>query len=831
MHGPIYLKSVYRCKSKIKTQSRTFGTVDLIKNKKMKRIILFLSVCFALSIIAAAQNIQNNSVSNHANKFEQLGAILPTPNEYRTASGAPGQKYWQMRADYDIKCELDEPNNKLIGSETITYFNNSPDVLTYLWMQLDENQHSTVNNANYQTANTLPVQATDKMLDRAIERRTDNGYGFNITKLTDITGKALNYTINKTMMKVDLPVPLKPGQKFIFNLDWNYKIANRGDFLRFGGARGGYENFPEDNNNNYTMTQWYPRMCKYGDEIGWQNHQFTGTGEFTLSFGNFKVQMTVPADHIVGATGQCQNYAQTLSPAQMARWQKASRPGGTTEPLQIVTLDEALNASKQKSTAKKTWIFKADNVRDFAWTASRRFVWDAMSTTVEGKKVMSMSYYAKEAYPIYSKFSTKAVAHTLKSYSKFSIPYPYPVAISVEGNQGMEYPMISFNPGRAEKDGSYTEGAKNAAILVIIHEVGHTFFPMIINSDERQWTWMDEGLNSYMQYLTQELWDNKFPSNGGPAWSITDYMKLPKDQLEPIMTNSENINNFGANAYSKVATGLNILRETIVGRELFDNAFREYSKRWAFKHPSPADLFRTLEDATGEDLDWFWRGWFFGTDACDISIDTVKHAKPDLTAIPNQVNDSIAMRPLPKPAVNAFEDISKIRNKEDKNIVFETDKDKSLRDFYWEYDRGNQKYDTAKYPVLIKAQTEALDEAGRQKYGDKNMYEITFSNKGGLVMPIILEWTYKDGTKEIERIPAQVWRKNEKKVTKTFMKDKEVASVKLDPYKETADVDESNNTYGDIKEPSKFKVFKQKQGVTPAPGINPMQKAVEKKAF
>ena len=441
-----------------------------------------------------------------------------------------------------------------------------------------------------------------------------------------------------------------------------------------------------------------------------------------------------------------------------------------------------------------------------------------------------MSYYAKEAYPIYSKFSTKAVSHTIKTYSDFSIPYPYPVSISVEGNQGMEYPMISFNPGRAEKDGTYNEGNKNAAIFVIIHEVGHTFFPMIINSDERQWTWMDEGLNSYMQYLTQELWDNKFPSNGGPAWSITDYMKLPKDQLEPIMTNSENINNFGANAYSKVATGLNILRETIVGRELFDNAFREYAKRWAFKHPTPADLFRTLEDATGEDLDWFWRGWFYGTDACDISIDTIKHAKADVTAIPNQTKDTVVYRALPKAQVTR-DDISKMRNREDKNIVFETDKDTALRDFYWKYDREMEKYDTAKYPVTIKAQTEQLDQEGQSKYANKNMYEITFSNKGGLIMPIILEWTYKDGTKEIERIPAQVWRKNENKVIKTFVKDKEVASVKLDPFNETADVNTDNNTYGDIKEPSKFKVFKQKQNVTPAPGINPMQKATEKKAF
>lgn len=792
-----------------------------------KTIVLLLSFFAGVFPFVKAQNL-NNAGSNHANKFEQLGTMLPGPTDYRTASGAPGVKYWQQRVDYDIKCELDEENNKLSGSETITYFNNSPDVLAYLWMQLDENQHSTVNNANYQTQNTMGKQYTDKSLDRFEERRSDNGYGVNITRLTDAAGKPLVYTINKTMMKITLPAPVKPGQKFVFNVSWNYKMANRGDFIRFGGARGGYENFPDDNNNNYTVTQWYPRLCRYSDDQGWQNHQFTGTGEFTLNFGNFNVQMTVPADHIVGATGQCQNYAQTLNAAQLARWNKAQN---ATTPLQIVTLDEALAASKNKSKAKKTWIYKADNVRDFAWTSSRRFVWDAMPQVVEGKKVMCMSYYAKEAYPIYSKYSTKAVAHTIKTYSKFSIPYPYPVAISVEGNQGMEYPMISFNPGRALPDGSYSEGSKNAAIFVIIHEVGHTFFPMIVNSDERQWTWMDEGLNSYLQYLTQELWDNKFPSDGGPAWTITNYMKLPKEQLEPIMTNSENINNFGANAYSKVATGLNILRETIVGREAFDEAFREYARRWAFKSPTPADFFRTIEDATGEDLDWFWRGWFYGTDACDIAIDTVKYAVPDVDAIPAQTKDTVIMMALPKPAVNPFEDISKIRNKQDKNIRFETDRDTSLRDFYWKYDREMEKYDSTKYPVTIHPQTEALDEAGKQKYGSKHLYEISFSNKGGLVMPIILEWKYKDGSTEIERIPAQVWRKNESKVIKTFLKDKEVASIKLDPYRETADIDESNNSFGDIKAPSKFKVFKQKNVTMPMQGINPMQKAMEKKGF
>lgn len=800
----------------------------------MKKAILFLLMLTGFYSVIYAQNIQNNPGSNHGNKFEQLGNIMPTPNEYRTASGAPGPKYWQQRADYDIKCELDEKNLKLKGSETVTYFNNSPNTLTYLWLQLDENEHNTLNNANYQNSNRMNNQVSPRQLDRIETAKTDNGLGFNIRKLTDATGKALKYTINKTMMRVELPAPLKAGQRFVFNLDWDYKISDRmGE-----GGRGGYEYFAEDGNYLFTMAQWYPRLCVYSDFQGWQNHQFTGRGEFALTFGNFKVQMTVPADHIVGSTGECQNYAANLNPTQLARWKKAQT---SKEPVEIVTLAEAKEAEKNgremiasASPRKKTWIYKADNVRDFAWTSSRKFVWDAMPVKVEGKKIMCMSFYGKEAYGLYRPFSTKAVAHTIKSYSKFTIPYPYPVAQSIEAANGMEYPMICFNYGRTEKDGSYSEGTKYGMLGVIIHEVGHNFFPMIINSDERQWSWMDEGLNSFVEYLTEELWDNKFPVRGkGPAYAIVDYMKLPKDQLEPIMSNSENIIGFGPNAYTKPATGLNMLRETIMGRELFDYAFKEYARRWAFKHPEPADFFRTMEDASGEDLDWFWRGWFYGTDACDISLDTVKYAKPDLAAAPPESKERTINQQLAKPQTSAHDDLSKMRNR-DSGIKFETDVDTTLRDFYWRYARGIEPYDSSSYEIKVPNRgVEALSAEEKEKYGNRNMYELTFSNKGGLVMPIIIEWTYKDGTKEIDRIPAQVWRLNETKVIKTFVKDKEVASIQLDPLRETADINTSNNSWNTIAEPSRFSIFKQKAGAArgQSQGVNPMQKANEKKGF
>jgi len=793
---------------------------------KIKQLVFIL---MAVTLTANAQDIRNNPSSNHGNKFEQLGTILPSPNEYRTASGAPGPEYWQQRADYDITCSLDERQQVLTGSETVTYYNNSPDVLTYIWLQLDENEHSSINNANYPLSSSLAKSYSISDLKKLEENeKVDNGYGDIITKLTDATGKPLGFTINKTMMRIELPTPLKPKQTFSFKVNWHYKISDR---MAMGG-RGGYEYFPEDGNYIFTMTQWYPRLCVYSDFQGWQNHQFTSRGEFALTFGNFKVQMTVPADHVVMATGEGQNYPEVLSAAQLARWQTAQT---AKEPVEIVTLDEAKKREASPSNATKTWIFKAENVRDFAWGSSRKFVWDAMPAYVEGKKIMCMSAYAKEAYSLWRRYSTKVVAHTIKSYSHFTIPYPYPVAQSIEASNGMEYPMICFNYGRTEKDGTYTETAKNGMIGVIIHEVGHNFFPMIVNSDERQWTWMDEGLNTFCQYLTEQLWDNKFPSKRGPAYEIVDYMKMPKNLLEPIMTNSENIENFGANAYAKPATALNVLRETVMGRDLFDYAFKQYATRWAFKHPTPADLFRTMGDASGENLDWFWRGWFYGIEPCDISIDSVKHAVYDPEETVKRGLRGDKSNAPAKPLVLPFEDVSKIKNREDKQIVFQVDADTSLRDFYWRYDRGIEPYDStidASLAEKPKRTTDPLSKEEQEKYSKVHLYEISFSNKGGLVMPIIVQFKFEDSTTETERIPAQIWRHNENNVVKVFLTTKKAVSIQLDPMRETADIDESNNYWGAIPPPSKFAAFKA-NAANPRNGAaalkNPMQISNEQK--
>jgi hypothetical protein len=743
---------------------------------------------------------QQNEESNHGRKFEQLGTILPTPNQFRNADGAPGPNYWQQRCDYDIKCSLDVKEQRLHGQEKITYHNESPSTLKYIWLQLDENEHNTSSTKHYQDGSKIGKAMSEKALQGLEPWRGLDKYGHKIQKVVDANGKALKYIINKSNMRIDLPKALKPGESFTFNVDWNYLMIDRMNSTTWG--RGGFEHFEDNDNYLYTVVQWYPRMCVYNDATGWQNKEFVGTGEFALTFGDFKVAITVPKDHMVGSTGECQNYDDVLTKTQKERWKKAQ---DTKEIMEIVTLDEAkANEKTATSNETQTWIYEAKNVRDFAWTASKKFVWDAIPYKTEsGKTVMCMSYYGKEAYPIYRKYSTKSVAHTLKTYSKYSFEYPYPVAISVEAANGMEYPMICFNPGRAEEDGTYTERAKNACITVVIHEVGHNYFPMIINSDERQWAWFDEGLNSFLQFVAEQEFDNNYKSTGGPAHMIAGYMGSDKDELEPIMTNSENIVSYFDNAYNKPATALNILRETIMGRELFDYAFREYCQRWKFKHPTPADFFRTMEDASGTDLDWFWKGWFFSTDAVDIAIDTVVWYQVDLKADPKKKDYTYTNR-----AEKPYDHITKKRYRE-AGTKFPVEEDETLQDFYTNYKQWEEADSVTEGTIKLYEETYKKKEK-KKLYKDKNYYELKFSNKGGLVMPIIIEWTFEDGTTEIETVPVEIWRHNEETVTKVFVKNKEVKSITLDPNRETADTDEANNQWPKdlTPKPSRFKVYK-----------------------
>ena len=730
-------------------------------------ILILLSVEFAF-----AQS------SQWQGKFEQLDQALPTPNEYRTGSGAPGPRYWQQKADYTISVELNDDNQSIVGSETITYHNNSPDVLKYLWLQLDQNIIA--------DDNTLKNTATDAVVDSAAAKSfatavSDFEGGFNIKSVKETSGKPLPFFINNTMMRVALPQPLKSGEKFSFSIDYSYNIVDRNIFRQ----RSGLEFFPEDGNYVYTIAQFFPRMCVYDDVNGWQNKQFLGTGEFALPFGDYKVRITVPSDHIVAASGVLQNSRDVLTKTELERFEKAKT--SFNKPVLIVTEKEAKQREKTRSKERKTWEFHAENVRDFAFATSRKFIWDAQAVRIGDKTPLAMSFYPKEGNPLWEQESTKAVKNTLEVYSRMTIDYPYPVAISVHtASIGMEYPMICFNFGRPNKDGSYSPLVKQGMIGVIVHEVGHNFFPMIINSDERQTPWMDEGINSFVQLMTElERYPEINWTRGKPA-GIVNYMKGDPALMRPLMTNSEQIVQLGAEQYSKAATALYILRETVMGPELFDMAFKEYAERWAFKHPMPADFFRTMEDASAVDLDWFWKGWFYTTDANDQTLEEVKWYRVDAGKSRLENKD-----------VQAEQGDLNTGAEEAKNIDFSSGPQpltllQTDQRFYGEFlSRVNDR------EIVSKLQ-------------NKNIYEITVLNKGGLVMPVVIEWTFRDGTKEIEKIPAEVWRMNEKRFTKVFVKDKEVVNVMVDPNMDTADINIEDNIFPKVYQPSRFDEFRKK---------------------
>ncbi|MDH5398962.1 MAG: M1 family metallopeptidase [Cyclobacteriaceae bacterium] len=734
-------------------------------------------IIFSLALLSITAYSQDQEWKG---KFEQLGETLPTPNSYRTGSGAPGAAYWQQQADYEIDVTINDKTQVLTGKEKITYYNNSPNTLEYLWVQLDQNVRE--NNAFSKQVSSSRIRDSIPVKFFSGTDIYDYEGGYKIYGVNDTRGNALKTMINHTMMRIDLPQPMNTGDRFEFHIEWSYNIYDR----MMENGRGGYEFFPEDGNYAYTCAQWYPRMAVYDDYEGWQNKQFIGRGEFALTFGNFKVNITVPSDHIVGATGVLQNARDVLTRQEMERFEQAKT--SFDQPVIIVTEKEVKSKEKSHSNKTSTWTFHAQDVRDFAFCSSRKYIWDAQAVKVGDKTPLAMSFYPKEGNPLWEKESTKAVKNTLETYSERTIEYPYPVAISVHAaNQGMEYPMICFNYGRPQKNGSYSQRVLEGMVGVIVHEVGHNFFPMIINSDERQWTWMDEGLNSFLERETLRTHYADFDLTWGSPSGMIGYMKGDPKNIRPIMTNSEQITQFGNNAYGKPSAALTLLRETVMGPELFDMAFKTYAERWAFKHPKPADFFRTMEDASGVDLDWFWKGWFYTVDHVDVAVDEVKWFKlrTDQTSLEGQVS-------------TRQESLSSNKKEGEKATDFS---------------KGPDYFSLIETPERYYGEFKARmdDKAVMQKLAEKNFYELKFKNIGGLVTPLIVEFSFTDGTKEMHKIPAEIWRHNETEVTKVFAFEKEVAGIVFDPELATADTNVEDNTFPRKEAPSRFDRFQGKE--------------------
>lgn len=769
---------------------------------------------------ASAQPLANLKHSTPDDPFYPITSWLPTPGVYRTASGAPGPLYWQQRADYEIDVQLNDVDRSITGNCRITYHNQSPHPLSYLWVQLDQNRFRNDSVAvTSRTAPSLRGRVAVQSLHSMLAQNVFEG-GYEIDAVKDGDDHALSHLVVDTMMRIDLPESLQPEESTTIQIQYRYNIVDA-TVIR---ARGGYEIFDKDDDDSadeaiYEIAQWFPRMAAYTDYTGWQHAQFLGAGEFTLELGDYNVNITVPSDMVVAATGTLDNPDEVLKPEWAERLAKLD---GNTKPAFIITPEEADANEKAAKEAKKnntnqesktkTWRFDADNVRDFAWAASRKFIWDALPVKMNDRTVLAMSYYPNEAEPLWSQYSTEAVAHTIEVYSKFSFDYPYDYAISVNGPvYGMEYPMICFNGPRPEDDGTYTKATKYGLISVVIHEVGHNYFPMIVNSDERQWTWMDEGLNTFLQFLAEQEWEEGYPSSRGPAEKIVPFMRGGNQR--PIMTGSDELLQFGNNGYSKPAAALNILRETVLGRERFDFAFREYSRRWKFKRPTPADFFRTMEDAAGTDLDWFWRGWFFSTDHVDVAIDKVELFVID-SGDPDEASDRKRRDKETKTKTPTETKNQELRKRIDWNP--------GLKDFYNspEYDEDRvEESDRKSYQKFV----DRLDDHERALLKrTTQFYVVTLSNQGGLVMPVPMRIHYADNTSESIMIPAEIWRYHSKQVDKLLLTEKQIVRLEIDPLREIADTETSNNHWPPRIEPSRFKLFKDETKK------NPMQKAAAK---
>ena len=580
----------------------------------MNKLSHYFTLAFLLlSTIVTSQN-KNESIYNYNDAFGH-GFYTKNGTETRSASGKPGHAYWQNSADYSIKVSLDDKNKGISGNETIKYTNNSPDDLEFLWLQVDQNLFREDSRGNA----IIPLNGSR---NGAKGQNFDGGYYIgNVNIFYDEGKKSKNkkmrkkitvrYEIYDTRMKILLPKPLKSrGGKLLIDIDFSFTSPD------YGSDRMGV--LETENGRIFNLAQWYPRMCVYDDISGWNTLPYLGAGEFYLEYGTFNVDINVPNNHLVVCSGELLNPEEVYTKTQLERFEKAKLSDDTV----IIRSEDEINnpSSRPQIVDRLTWKFKIENSRDVAWSSSKAFIMDAARINLpSGKNSMAISVYPKESNTLDSwARSTEYTKASIEHYSKKWLEYPYPAAINVAGNQGgMEYPGIVFCSWKS----------KNSSLWgVTDHEFGHIWFPMIVGSNERLHAWMDEGFNTFINSLSTEEFNNGEYSEAKPNMHrYSNY--LVNDKMEPVSTPPDNLKerNLGLLAYYKPSAGLIMLRENVLGEKRFDEAFKEYIKRWAYKHPSPDDFYRTIENVSGEELNWFWRGWFKYNWKLDQAINKVKY--------------------------------------------------------------------------------------------------------------------------------------------------------------------------------------------------------------
>ncbi|MFD1769943.1 M1 family metallopeptidase [Sphingobacterium suaedae] len=594
----------------------------------------------SLSLFLFATAAVGQTVSKY-NYTEAFHPIFYTQNgtPYRSASGKPGHAYWQNRADYDVHVSLDDQTDRIAGRVSITYTNQSPDDLSYIWLQLDQNLFE----ENSRGQAVVPLE--DSRYGSA-NSEFEGGFALSNIKFSD--GTTAFYEIIDTRMRLELPKKLAAaGGSVTFQIDFSYTIPE------YGADRTGI--LSTKNGKIYTIAQWYPRVCVYDDIIGWNTEPYTGPGEFYLEFGDYSVEITAPADHIVVAGGELLNPEEVWTAEQLTRYKQAFQSNKT---VAIRSLNEVTLPASRPNKSTLTWKFKLKQAHDFAWASSEAFVLDgARINNPSGKSALALSAYPAEssgnnAWERSTEYTKAAIEH----YSSKWMEYPYPVAVNVASNVGgMEYPGISFC-GHDAKAGNLWG--------VTDHEFGHNWFPMIVGSNERLHAWMDEGFNTFINGLSTEVFNKgEYHKTFGNRNSMTRAFAQP--QLEPIMSTPQSMKerNIGILAYYKPAFGLRLLRDEIIGAERFDRAFRSYISYWAYKHPTPDDFFRTIENETGENLAWFWRGWFKNNWSLDQSIRTVDYEKMDPKNGALITIDNLEQLPMPVVIEATTESGQKIRKK------------------------------------------------------------------------------------------------------------------------------------------------------------------------